>query len=163
MSLLPDITVCGQIDFSRVAFDCNKSDSHFDKILSIWDKDKNYEDYTQQKFSHSDIEFIYFDDDLKSATASDIEKCLEWGRNLALDSKVLIHCHAGISRSTAITLGVLYGIYEDIDSCIQELVRIRPQAQPNLHITELIDRSLQLKGDLLRAVKSTFYTYARNS
>ena len=64
-------------------------------------------------------------DDLKAALAFDRE-----------DASLLIHCHAGISRSTAIALAILsqrLGPGKESEA-MDELLRLRPEAVPNLHI-----------------------------
>ena len=157
MKTIPELTICGQIDFSQISFQCRQSGSNFDEILSIWDKDSDYEDYTRKIFPDSKIKFVYFDDDLSDPTIEKIQACLKWGKEVASNDKVLIHCQAGLSRSPAIALGVLYLAHQDVAKSIKELLKIRPQARPNLHITQLIDQAFQLDDELVKAVKYTFY------
>jgi len=138
MITLPNIHVCGQIEFSRVRF----SGVSFSKILSIWDRNTNYETYMKQQFPESEITFTYFDDDLTDPTAEDIRGCLEWGKTLNPSETVLVHCQAGLSRSPAIALGILKMYLKDEAAAYHELRRIRPQAHPNTHILNLIEREL---------------------
>jgi len=138
MMTIPNIHVCGQIEFSRVRF----SGVAFSKILSIWDRNTNYESYMAQQFPDSEITFAYFDDDLTDPTEGDVRACLEWGRGLELSETVLIHCQAGLSRSPAIALGILKLHLNDEAAAYQELHRIRPQAHPNTHILKLIEAEL---------------------
>lgn len=82
-------------------------------------------------------------DDLKAALAFDRE-----------DASLLIHCHAGISRSTAIALAILsqrLGPGKESEA-MDELLRIRPEAVPNLHIIRLADEILGRTGRLLGTV-----------
>jgi predicted protein tyrosine phosphatase len=53
-----------------------------------------------------------------------------------------IHCWAGISRSTAVALGLLFLLHGDEGLAAAELRRMRPQALPNLRLVGLFDREL---------------------
>lgn len=68
--------------------------------------------------------------------------------------RVLVHCAAGISRSTAATLLILamkYGKGAEA-TALRHLTRIRPQCRPNAAIVEHGDRLLQREGRLAREV-----------
>lgn len=70
-----------------------------------------------------------------------------WFSALPPDARVVIHCFQGVSRSTAMALGLLsarLGPQEAAD----RLRRIRPEATPNRLIVALWDRHLQLNGRL---------------
>jgi predicted protein tyrosine phosphatase len=53
--------------------------------------------------------------------------------------RIVIHCWAGTSRSTAIGIGILYKIYKDEDKVINVLKEIRPYALPHKAILDYID------------------------
>ena len=53
-----------------------------------------------------------------------------------------IHCWAGVSRSTACALGLLYILRGDEARAADELRRIRPQAMPNLRFVRAFDQVL---------------------
>jgi len=72
-----------------------------------------------------------------------------------IDKKLLVHCHAGVSRSTAIALAIIaerFGAGREIQA-LQEILRLRPEAVPNLHVVALADALLKCNGRLLAAVK----------
>ena len=65
---------------------------------------------------------------------------------------MLIHCHAGISRSTAICLAIFadrLGRGKEQDAC-RALLSISPQARPNALIIHLTDEVLQRHGKLFQ-------------
>jgi predicted protein tyrosine phosphatase len=87
----------------------------------------------------------------------DVDLLLAFGRTLAAsrDTHLLIHCHAGISRSTAAAILVMAQIQPDrrADEVLGEVVRLRPRAWPNLRILELGDEILGRRGEIVRAAQ----------
>ncbi len=67
---------------------------------------------------------------------------------------VIIHCHAGKARSTAIALGALalQNPYASEKDLVDMLVTMRPQAAPNILVMEMIDEMTGRGGRLLQAV-----------
>jgi predicted protein tyrosine phosphatase len=55
---------------------------------------------------------------------------------------ILVHCHMGVSRSTATALLGLYLFYNDEELAAQKLVEIRRQSMPNGAIVRYIDEVL---------------------
>jgi predicted protein tyrosine phosphatase len=84
----------------------------------------------------------------------DIESLLEFGRELEAQSHVLIHCHAGQSRSTACAALLIAQARPDLapDGIYAAIVHARPRAWPNLRILELGDGLLSRDGTLVAAV-----------
>jgi predicted protein tyrosine phosphatase len=83
----------------------------------------------------------------------DIESLLEFGRDLGPQSHVLIHCHAGQSRSTASAALLIAQARPDLPPgpIYAGIVRARPRAWPNLRIIELGDALLGRGGALVAA------------
>jgi len=71
----------------------------------------------------------------------------------AADCHLLVHCFAGVSRSTAAMTLVLAQARPDRapEEALAEVVRIRPQAWPNLRMLEMGDARLGLGGRLVEA------------
>jgi predicted protein tyrosine phosphatase len=71
------------------------------------------------------------------------------------DSHLLIHCHAGISRSTAAMASLLAQAHPDEaeDRVFERLVAIRPQAWPNSLMIEFADDLLGRGGRLVGALR----------
>lgn len=69
---------------------------------------------------------------------------------------VLIHCAAGISRSTGIALGALALLHPEKkeSELVADLLRIRPIASPNILVVEHADAIAGRNGRLVEAVLS---------
>jgi predicted protein tyrosine phosphatase len=85
---------------------------------------------------------------------------LRFGLGLPKDRPVrlLVHCHAGVSRSTAsaILLMAQRDPARDPNEIVDEVARQRPQAWPNLRIVEIGDRLLGRGGALVEAVRGHY-------
>jgi predicted protein tyrosine phosphatase len=98
---------------------------------------------------------LHFEDNLlatepNSPTLEHVSKILEWGCKLPEDAVVLVHCEAGVSRSTAAALALLVQHHgtDKIDDCIKLLLDVRPFACPNPLITLFADELLGCNGEL---------------
>ena len=69
---------------------------------------------------------------------------------------LLIHCHAGMSRSPAIALAVLADwLGEDLeDEAVKELIKVAPLCTPNMLVVKITDRVLNRAGRLVEAVRT---------
>lgn len=92
--------------------------------------------------------------DLPNApTVEHVKEIIEYGLSLPEDSSLLVHCEAGVSRSTAASLVIMVareGV-EAIPSCIEVLKWIRPQSCPNRLIINYADQLLGCGGKLFKA------------
>jgi predicted protein tyrosine phosphatase len=89
----------------------------------------------------------------------DVELLLSFARDLgAGGTHLLIHCHAGVSRSTAAAALVLAQRCPDqpADEVLEEVVRLRPRAWPNLRILELGDGILGRSGEIVEAATAHY-------
>jgi predicted protein tyrosine phosphatase len=79
-------------------------------------------------------------------------------RELPAPAHLLVHCHAGISRSPASAILMLAQLRPELPSrtLIEELLRVRPRMWPNLRMIELGDALLGREGELVRAVQSLY-------
>ena len=87
---------------------------------------------------------------------ADVEAILTFGRELGGDpGHLLVHCHAGISRSTAAMLMILAQACdrEDEDMVVARLEQTRPQAWPNSLMIGFADQLLGRGGRLSEAVR----------
>lgn len=84
------------------------------------------------------------------AEEGDIARALDFAR-LHQEKDLLIHCFAGISRSTALAYGVLadrLGPGKEAEA-LEKVFQIRPHACPNMLVVELADRVLRREGKLV--------------
>ena len=92
-----------------------------------------------------------------------VEAVLAFGRALAHGAEargegeghLLIHCHAGISRSTAAMAMILAQTHpgEDEEAVFRRLQEIRPQAWPNSRMVGFADELLSRDGRLTEALR----------
>ncbi|WP_068434076.1 tyrosine phosphatase family protein [Magnetospirillum sp. XM-1] len=76
---------------------------------------------------------------------------LEFGRNIPSGSKVLIHCWAGVSRSTAAAF-VLACLHLSPDQAMDLILGLRPGAMPNRLIVRFADKILGFEGRMVAAI-----------
>ncbi|MCW5771197.1 MAG: dual specificity protein phosphatase family protein [Rhodospirillaceae bacterium] len=67
--------------------------------------------------------------------------------------RVLVHCHMGVSRSTAAAIMLLAGAGMAAERAVARIAEIRPIAWPNLRMIELADAKLGLDARLIDAVR----------
>jgi predicted protein tyrosine phosphatase len=94
----------------------------------------------------------------------DVDLLLAFGRNVidarggAQGAHLLVHCHAGVSRSTAAAILILAQLHADrpADEVLSEIARLRPRAWPNLRMLELGDAALGRNGAIVAAVRAQY-------
>lgn len=94
--------------------EAGKINHHFDSVLSVLSPG-------YLNFTHEDHLFVPMDDvshpaQFDGPTLSHVEKIVDWATpRIADDHSILVHCYAGMSRSTASALGlcVISGMTED--------------------------------------------------
>ena len=98
--------------------------------------------------------------ELLPPTADDVERLLAFGRepDLMAGGHLLIHCHAGVSRSTAAAALILAQARPDrpAEEALLTVVRRRPRAWPNLRIIELGDALLGRRGEIVEATRAHY-------
>jgi predicted protein tyrosine phosphatase len=93
-------------------------------------------------------------------SSRDVERLLALGLELidAPQSHLLIHCHAGVSRSTAAAALILAQAWPDRPARVafDAVANIRPRAWPNMRILELGDGLLGRDGEIVAAVAAVY-------
>ena len=90
----------------------------------------------------------------EGATEEDVQRIIELAKHLrSYSGKVLIHCEAGVSRSTAAAL-IIYACWLGPGrehEAMERVIAQRPYAMPNRRMVKLADDLLQLGGRLVEA------------
>lgn len=131
-------------------------------VISILDTDirHDYDQLPQFGASYS-LSRYYFDDvtpDLISreqdyeilASIQDMKNMLSFTEKLTTQHKLLIHCHAGVSRSPAAACGILCQHGLTPEQAVDHVLKIRA-AYPNEYVITLMDQILKLQGKLIEA------------
>jgi predicted protein tyrosine phosphatase len=96
---------------------------------------------------------------------ADVELLLSFGRNLDEPAPIgdpepvswhlLVHCHAGVSRSTASAILLLAQRQPKraAHDVVGQVIRLRPRAWPNLRILEIGDALLGRDGEIVDAAR----------
>lgn len=152
------MTICGVEELDELDL------GSFTHVISIWDPVWETRDGHEDRFRRKLAEtarahFVFFDDiptpvENRFAPAYEqIQEILVFAKPIEPSSSVLIHCWAGISRSTAVAYGILCQMtgpgYEQ--SCLDHIRKIRPQAIPNSLIVTLAEVALGRGGIMYAA------------
>lgn len=124
-------------------------------VLSLLRGRERNELFLPRVFNRDNWLFLDMDDVINedaefAPTLDQVKRILEWGKSLPHDAKVLVHCRAGVSRSTAAALALMVqklGVHR-IDQAVEWLVDHRPVACPNPVISKHADRLLGAGGEL---------------
>jgi predicted protein tyrosine phosphatase len=96
-----------------------------------------------------------------------VEQVLAFGRDLLADTAgapdLLVHCHAGMSRSTASVLLLIAQALPDLppSELAATLLAVRDRAWPNLRMVEFGDALLARRGALVAAATEIYRAQAR--
>ena len=92
--------------------------------------------------------------EMDAPAAEHIEAILAFGADAArAHHRILIHCHMGISRSTAAAIMLLASRHGDAEAAVVRVTELRPIAWPNLRMIELADAARNFEGRLIQAVR----------
>lgn len=151
------ITVCG---LEELAGHADRQVSH---VLSILDPDQPEPEAFGAYGEHARLELKF--DDIIEETAGflapqpeHVAKMLEFGQDLLRDPEnlrhLLVHCHAGISRSTAAMTLLLAEAQPELRAAdvLAQVLHIRDKAWPNLRILALGELLLGREGEFTEAV-----------
>jgi predicted protein tyrosine phosphatase len=161
------ITVCG---LEELAGHADRQVSH---VLSILDPDQPEPEAFGAYGEHARLE-LKFDDIIEETPGllapqpGHIAQMLEFGRDLLGDPEnlrhLLVHCHAGISRSTASMTLLLAQAQPELAAgdVLAQVLHIRDRAWPNLRILSLGEEQLGRNGEFSTAVGGIYrYQLAR--
>jgi predicted protein tyrosine phosphatase len=85
-------------------------------------------------------------------TVVDIQNVLRYTAGMTDQDRLLVHCHQGISRSTAMAISILVQYGMEPAAALESILSIRPQMWPNLTVIRLADEAMGQGGKLLYTV-----------
>ncbi|WP_135467541.1 tyrosine phosphatase family protein [Crenalkalicoccus roseus] len=155
------ISVCG---IEELAGHCETGVSH---VLSILDPDWPVPEAFGAFGEHAKLE-LRFHDVIEEGLGGlapqpeHVAGLLAFGRDLMAEpppeAHLLVHCHAGVSRSTASMALILAQALPETpaEAILGEVLRIRDKAWPNLRILEMGDAMLGRGGTLVAAARGIY-------
>ena len=155
------ITVCG---LEELAGHAEREVSH---VLSILDPSEPEPEAFGAYGEHARLELKFHDiiEETPGFIAPQHEhvgRMLEFGQELLCDPEnvrhLLVHCHAGISRSTASMTLLLAQAQPDLSAAqvLAQVVHIREKAWPNLRILTLGEELLGRQGEFTKAAGAVY-------
>jgi predicted protein tyrosine phosphatase len=155
------ITICGIAELPE------HSEVGVSHVLSILDPGWPVPDAFGSFGEHARLELRFHDvidetPGMVTPRREHVEQVLAFGRDLLAEpagrANLLVHCHAGISRSTASMILILAQARPDLpaEALAREVLRIRDKAWPNLRIIELGDSLLGRGGEIVAAARGLY-------
>src|SRR5215218_4017450 len=152
-------TICG---IPELGTHCAAGVTHVLSILDPeWPDPPEFEDYAPHR--RMALRFHDIIDPLPGRilpTRDDVIRLLAFGHELsdAETCHLLVHCHAGISRSTAATALILAQAHpaRPAGDVFDAVSRIRPRAWPNLRMLEFGDELLGRRGEIVAAASAVY-------
>jgi predicted protein tyrosine phosphatase len=161
MTLPFKITICGLSELRQ------HRDARVSHVLSILDPEfpapTAFADYgAHEKLELRFDDIIHEQEKLTAPQMAHVEQLLAFGAGLESEPEahLLVHCHMGISRSTASTTLLVAQAAPEMpaDDIFAALLKIRPQIWPNLRILEMGDKKLGRNGALVEGVRKLYRT-----
>jgi predicted protein tyrosine phosphatase len=135
-------------------------------IISILDPGYERPEALARFAAHERVDLRFHDiidehDQMRAPRRDDIDRLLQFGRSMLQSPSainVLIHCHAGLSRSTAAALLLLMQRQprQSPRTTMTQLLEIKPNAWPNLRMIEIGDDLLGCAGQAVVAVRDHY-------
>lgn len=156
MPLVPyHITICGLDEL------CLHGSAGITHVLTIldpgWPDPRDFSDYAPH---HRTVwrfhDIIAERAEMTAPQAGDVAAILDFGQHATTGGigHLLIHCHMGISRSTATAVILMAQHHPGREAeAFAELARIRPRSWPNSRMVTLADHALQRGGRLIDAMR----------
>jgi predicted protein tyrosine phosphatase len=160
-----EITICGIDELS------SHSDRGVTHVLTLLDPGWPSPDALAALGARQYLDLRFYDiidphPALAAPEIEHVERLLAFGRGLAniRGGHLLVHCHMGISRSSAATFLLLAQARPDraATELLAEIARIRPHAWPNLRMVELGDAIMARDGELIAAAVERYRDLLRH-
>lgn len=95
------------------------------------------------------VEDVHSEEGDDYPTAEMVESILNYAKSFTDEDRVMVHCFAGQSRSTAAMIAILIGSGMDWRSAHDAVVANRAVALPNQLIIRLLDEHFEFAGELI--------------
>jgi predicted protein tyrosine phosphatase len=137
-------------------------------VLSILDPNYPRPEVFSAFDEHAKLELRFHDAiepkrGVRLSREKDVAAILEFGERLHAEPNqgqrvVLVHCHAGISRSTAAMAMLIAQAHPELDEegVFERLIAIRPRAWPNSRMVGYADDLLRRNGRLIEALAGLY-------
>ncbi len=149
---MPEFTVCAKSEVKKTAKRFNAT-----HIISLLDPhDHIFRPPAIDPKNHLTLNFLDEENENISFGPKDwhAKSILDFGTRLPHDARVIVHCHAGICRSTsaALALWLQANGLDRLEEAENWLHSVRPIAIPNSLLTKHFDNELNLNGKLINLV-----------
>lgn len=128
---------------------CKLSDSNPQaKIISMTDIDSEWPDFGKRaslklRFNDEENDWI-----ATAPNANDVRDILRFARTFKPDDTIIVHCEAGICRSSAVALGV-YVFHHGLDGAREAFKAYDGLIVPNSLLARLLDEAMSLNGGFI--------------
>ncbi len=149
-----NLTICGVCELPE------QEGKRWTHVISIWDKVYLYDTACREMVKkiapRAELLFSFFEDTVErdhpdAPRLQDVKRILNFTSQLPARAKVLVHCRAGVSRSTATAYAILCQ-HTAPGMEMENLLHIetlRDLVMPNRLIIQLADKVLKRKGAML--------------
>ena len=149
-----NLTICGVHELPE------QEDKRWTHVISIWDKTSLYDVACREQVKtiapRAKLLFSFFEDTSNPSYPDaprfqDVKRILDFTKKLPLKAKVLVHCRAGVSRSTATAYAILCqhtapGL--EMENLLH-IETLRDLVMPNRLIIQHADKILKRDGAML--------------
>ena len=149
-----NLTICGVHELPE------QQGKRWTHVISIWDKTSLYDVACREQVKtiapRAKLLFSFFEDTSDPSYPDaprfqDVERILDFTKKLPLKAKVLVHCRAGVSRSTATAYAILCqhtapGL--EMENLLH-IETLRDLVMPNRLIIQHADKILKRDGAML--------------
>ena len=149
-----NLTICGVHELPE------QEGKRWTHVVSIWDKVFLYDQACREQVKaiapRAELLFSFFEDTSdpshpEAPQLRDVKRILDFTRELPAKARILVHCRAGVSRSTATAYAILCQ-HTAPGMEMENLLHVetlRYLVMPNRLIIELADKVLKRKGGML--------------
>ena len=149
-----NLTICGVRELP------DQEGKRWTHVISIWDKDCLLDPVCRERVKavapHAKLLYCFFADTTvpnhpHAPLPKDVKSILDFTKRLPAKAKILVHCYAGVSRSTAVAYAILCQHYPpgmEMENLLH-VQSLRNLVFPNRLIIQYADKILNRGGAML--------------